>query len=84
MPKTVLSRRAVLRGTLLGGGLAALPLPRLGAMLNENGNAYAAGEPLRRVYGTWFWANGVAPNRWTPAATGADFPLSEQLMPFAN
>jgi len=84
MRKTVLSRRTVLRGALLGSGLVTLPLPRLGAMLNGNGNAYAAGEPLRRVYGTWFWANGVAPNRWTPAATGANFSLSEQLMPFAN
>ena len=59
MAKMILSRRAVLRGALAGGGLATLPLPRLAAMLNGNGTAYAAGEPLRRVYGTWFWANGV-------------------------
>lgn len=82
--KMILSRRAILRGTLAGGGLATLPLPRLAAMLNGNGNAYAAGGPLRRVYGTWFWANGVDPKRWTPGTTGADFTLSEQLMPFAN
>ena len=84
MAKLILSRRAVLRGSLVGGGLATLPLPRLAAMLNGNGNAYAAGGPLRRVYGTWFWANGVHPPRWTPSTTGADFKLSEQLMPFAN
>ena len=84
MAKTILSRRTVLRGTLAGGGLAIMPLPRLAAMLNGNGTAYAAGEPLRRVYGTWFWANGVSPTRWTPKTTGADFALSEQLMPFAN
>jgi hypothetical protein len=84
MAKMILSRRAVLRGALVGGGLATLPLPRLAAMLNGNGNAYAAGEPLRRVYGTWFWANGVYPTRWTPGGEGANFPLSEQLMPFAN
>lgn len=83
MAKMILDRRSVLRGALLGGGLAAMPLPRLGAMLNGNGTAYAAGEPLRRVYGTWFWANGVDPKRWTPTATGPDFPLSEQLQPFA-
>jgi hypothetical protein len=82
--KMILSRRAVLRGALAGGGLAVMPLPRLGAMLDGNGTAYAGGEPLRRVYGTWFWANGVSPNRWTPSATGVDFPLSEQLMPFAG
>jgi hypothetical protein len=84
MAKMTLDRRAVLRGVLAGGGLGVLPLPRLTAMLNGNGNAYASGEPLRRIYGTWFWANGVYPSRWTPAAEGADFPLSEQLMPFAN
>jgi hypothetical protein len=84
MAKMILSRRTILRGTLAGGGLAVMPLPRLAAMLNGNGTAYAAGEPLRRVYGTWFWANGVSPARWTPRTTGADFALSEQLMPFAN
>jgi len=84
MRKMILGRRAVLRGALAGGGLATLPLPRLGAMLNGNGTAYAAGEPLRRIYGTWFWANGVFPSRWTPKTEGANFELSEQLMPFAN
>jgi hypothetical protein len=84
MARLSLGRRAVLRGTLAGGGLATLPLPRLAAMLNGNGTAYAAGAPLRRVYGNWFWANGVYPQRWTPPSVGADFKLSEQLMPFAN
>jgi hypothetical protein len=84
MAKKSLSRRAVLRGALAGGGLATLPLPRLGAMLDGNGLAYASGEPLRRIYGTWFWANGVAPTHWTPPSAGADFTLSEQLMPFAK
>jgi hypothetical protein len=84
MARFILGRRAVLRGTLAGGGLATLPLPRLSAMLNGNGTAYAAGGPLRRIYGTWFWANGVMPTRWTPASTGSNFTLSEQLMPFAN
>jgi hypothetical protein len=82
--RSILSRRAVLRGALAGGGLATLPLPRLAAMLNGNGTAYASGEPMRRAYGTWFWANGVAPHHWTPPTTGADFTLSEQLMPFAS
>ena len=37
-----LSRRTVLRGLALSGAVVALPLPRLGAMLNDNGTAYAA------------------------------------------
>jgi hypothetical protein len=84
MRKMMLDRRTVLRGVLAGGGLAVMPLPRLGAMMNGNGNAYASGEALRRVYGTWFWGNGVAPNHWTPTAEGSDFPLSEQLAPLAK
>jgi hypothetical protein len=84
MAKTRLSRRTVLRGALVGGGLATMPLPRLGGMFNGNGTAYADGTAVRRIYGTWFWGNGVAPNHWTPSAVGPNFPLSEQMMPFAN
>jgi len=84
MAKFIVSRRAALRGALAGGGLVTIPLPRLVAMLNGNGTAYAAGEPLRRIYGTWFWANGVDPERWTPEDTGPDFKMSEQLLPFSN
>jgi hypothetical protein len=77
-----LSRRAALRGGA-AAGLVALPLPRLGAMLNGNGTAYADGAPLRRTFGTWFFGNGVIPARWIPRAEGSDFPLSDQLQPFA-
>jgi hypothetical protein len=82
MARMKLSRRAVLRG---GGaaGLVALPLPRLGAMLDGNGTAYASGAPLRRTFGTWFFGNGVIPDRWIPKGEGRDFPLSDQLAPFA-
>lgn len=81
MTKLKLDRRALLRGALAGGGLAALPLPRLGGMLDGNGAAYADGTPLRRTFGTWFFGNGVIPSRWIPAAEGPGFPLSEQLAP---
>jgi hypothetical protein len=84
MSQTKLSRRAVLRGVLAGGGLVALPLPRLGAMLGGNGDAYADGTPMRRVFGTWFYGQGVIPARWIPATTGPDYALSEELMPFAK
>jgi hypothetical protein len=82
MARMTLSRRAVLRGGAAGGVLA-LPLPRLGAMLNGNGTAYAGGAPLRRTFGTWFFGNGVIPDRWIPRAEGNDFPLSDQLQPLA-
>ena len=67
--KTSLSRRTVLRG-VLGGAAVALPLPRLLAMLNDNGTAYAAGAALPRRFGTWFFGNGIIPERWVPAKTG--------------
>jgi hypothetical protein len=78
-----LSRRAVLRGALLGGGLATIPLPRLAAMLDGNGVAYAAGnQPLRR-FGVWFVGNGFVPHAFTPAPykTGPLGTLSPILAP---
>jgi hypothetical protein len=82
MSKWTLSRRAVLRGAT-AAGLVTLPLPRLGAMLDGNGTAYAGGAPLRRTFGTWFFGNGVIPDRWIPKAEGSDFPLSDELQPLA-
>ncbi len=85
IPAKPLSRRSVLRG-LSGGAAITVGLPRLGAMLNGNGTAFAAGEPLPKRFGVWFWGNGISPGRWKPAATGVGgaWALSEQLMPFAN
>ena len=73
--KTILSRRTVLRG-VLGGATIALPLPRLLAMLDDNGTAYAAGGELPRRYGTWFFGNGIIPDRWVPSATGQGTPIA--------
>jgi len=83
--KTSLSRRTVLRG-VLGGAAVALPLPRLLAMLNDNGTAYAAGAALPRRFGTWFFGNGIIPERWVPAKTGkgAAWELSASLQPLAG
>ncbi len=53
-----ISRRTVLRGVLAGGISVAVPLPRLGAMLNGNGTAYADGMPLPTRFGFWFFGNG--------------------------
>jgi hypothetical protein len=81
-----MSRRTVLRGTLLGGASVALPLPRLCGMLNGNGTAYADGTSLPVRFGFWFFGNGIIPERWVPARTGsgANWTLSEQLAPLQN
>ncbi|MEA2697454.1 MAG: hypothetical protein QOI66_1725 [Myxococcales bacterium] len=81
--RTIISRRAVLRG-MVGGGLAVtVPLPRLAGMLNDNGTAYAAGGALPVRFGSWFFGNGIIPSRWVPpkAGVGASWELSEQLSP---
>jgi len=80
---TVLPRRMFLRGLLAGGVSVAVPLPRLVGMLNGNGTAYAAGTPLPLRFGTWFFGNGIIPNRWVPSTTGSGsaWKLSEQLAP---
>jgi hypothetical protein len=81
--RSSINRRAILRGALLGGGLATIPLPRLGAMLDGNGTAYAAtGKPLQR-FGVYFIGNGFVPFGFapTPRQTGPLAALSPQLAP---
>ena len=84
MRTSIIGRRTVLRGAVAGGALATLPLPRLAGMLNGNGTAYAQGAPLRKVFGVWFYGNGMIPARFIPRGEGADFPLSDQLQPLAR
>jgi hypothetical protein len=81
--RTIISRRAVLRGMVGGGVAITVPLPRLAGMLNGNGTAYAAGGPLPVRFGSWFFGNGIIPSRWVPPKTGvgANWDLSEQLSP---
>jgi len=71
---------------LVGGVSVTVPLPRLAGMLNGNGTAYAQGAPLPVRFGTWFFGNGIIPDRWVPSSTGqADaWQLSEQLEPLAQ
>ncbi len=78
-----LSRRTVLRATLAGAASLALPLPRLGAMLDGHGTALANGTPLPVRYGTWFFGNGIIPDRWVPSTTGSGdgWALSPSLAP---
>lgn len=87
MPRTtVISRRAALRGTLAGGALVTVPLPRLGAMLDGNGTAYAAGNQSIQRFGVYFIGNGFWPSTFVPKprATGPLPPLGEQLAPLAK
>jgi hypothetical protein len=85
IPSKPLSRRRLLRG-LGAGALVTVGLPRLNAMLNGNGDAYAAGAPLAKRFGVWFWGNGIIPQRWVPTNTGIGdaWTLSPQLMPYAK
>src|SRR5450432_2887806 len=81
--RSFIRRRTFLRGVLAGGATVAVPLPRLSGMLNGNGTAYADGKALPVRFGTWFFGNGIIPDRWVPSRTGAGdaWALSEQLAP---
>lgn len=58
------------RRTLLRAAGVTLALPRLEAMLNGSGTAYAQGAALPKRFVIWFWGNGNEPTAWTPAVTG--------------
>ena len=74
-----ISRRRFLRG-VAGGALTTVALPFFEASLGTTARAFAAdGFPKR--FGLFYWANGVLPQYWTPAETGANYTLSEQLQP---
>jgi len=85
LKKLKISRRFALRGALGGIGVA-MWLPVLDAMCNNNGTAFAAGEPLPTSFGIWFWGNGIHPDVWTPlnAGTGSNWELSKNLQDFAD
>ncbi|MCA9693201.1 MAG: DUF1552 domain-containing protein [Myxococcales bacterium] len=77
-----LNRRTFLRG-MIGGSLAAVALPPLEAMMNSNGTAFADGTDLPVRFITWFFGNGVLPDKWEPTIIGPGWELTEQLMPLA-
>ncbi|MCB9679062.1 MAG: DUF1552 domain-containing protein [Alphaproteobacteria bacterium] len=78
-----MNRRNLLRG-LLGGTAVTVGLPVFEYMLGPNGTAFAGGAPLPDRFGVWFWGNGVKPDRWVPASTGASWTPSEELAPLAD
>lgn len=80
MPRLKINRRTVLKGTA-GGIAVGLALPPLEAMFNANGNALAQGQPIPVRMGIFFWGDGVKPDRWVPAVTGAGWAPSPALLP---
>lgn len=80
--KRSLSRRTMLRG-LVGGGLVAVALPPLEAMLDANGEALANGEPLPKRFISFFSGNGFILDEFEPTQAGADWQLSPLLEPLA-
>jgi len=81
--RRTIPRRTFLRG-LVGGSAAVVGLPLLEAMLDSHGEALADGNALPTRFITWFFGNGVILPRFEPAATGPNYPLSEQLQPLAG
>lgn len=79
-----LGRRNFLRGMAFGTPIA-VGLPIFEYLLNENGDAFAQGQPLPRRFGVFFWGNGrgVEANRWNPAQVGTTWEPSPQLAPLA-
>jgi hypothetical protein len=81
--KLRVSRRFALRGALNGIGVA-MWLPVLDAMLDNNGEAFAAGDALPTSFGIWFWGNGIHVDQWTPTGSGASWQLATALKDFAD
>ena len=78
-----LNRRSLLRG-VLGGTAIAVGLPPLEIFLNSNGTKDASGAAIPKRFGLFFWGNGVYPDAWVPTGEGADYQLSELLLPLAG
>jgi hypothetical protein len=70
---------------MCAAGAASIALPPLDAMFDDNGVAYAGGDAIPIRYGTFFWGNGVRPDRWIPRRTGVEWwsDPNEELAPIA-
>ena len=75
--KKHMHRRTVLRG--LGGALA---LPLLDSMVPAFAAPANAAKPVQRL-GIVYVPNGIIMEKWTPAAEGAGFELTDTLQPLA-
>jgi hypothetical protein len=70
LKKLRVSRRFALQGAVGGIGVS-LWLPILESMCNEDGTAFAQGEPIPTSFGIFFWGNGYYPPDWTPTGSAA-------------
>ncbi len=77
-----LSRRRVLKG-MLEGGAVAVALPLLDCFLNDNGTAFASGEPIPLRFGTWFWGLGMAEKVFLPKTIGPNYELPPEIAALA-
>ncbi len=83
LDKLRVSRRFALQGAVGGIGVS-LWLPVLESMCNDNGTAFAQGEPLPTSFGIFFRGNGHYPTDWTPTGTGDSWELPKNLEAFAG
>lgn len=81
MKKTKLSRRTMLRG-MIGGAAVSIGLPALEIFWDNHRKAYGA-DAFPKRFGIFFWGNGMLPDRWVPAKTGAVWDPSPTLLPLA-
>jgi hypothetical protein len=77
-----LGRRTLLRGAA-AGAVAVVAVPRLAAMLNDHGTAYADGTPLPRRLLFWMFGNGCRLEHWTPKEQGPSWVPTPELAPIA-
>jgi hypothetical protein len=70
LKKLRMSRRFALQGAVGGIGVS-LWLPILESMCDDNGTAFAQGEPIPTSFGIFFWGNGYYPPDWTPTGSAA-------------
>jgi hypothetical protein len=85
LKKLRVSRRFALQGAVGGIGVS-LWLPILESMCNDDGTAFAQGEPLPTSFGVFFWGNGCYTADWTGTGTGPGdaWQLPKNLEPFAQ
>jgi hypothetical protein len=81
--RQTLDRRTLLRGVIAGFGVS-IGLPALEIMLDANGTALAAGTPLPKRFGVFYWGGGIVHSTWTPSSTGTSWSLPGSFGDFSD